>query len=151
MIESFSHVTVSCTDIDRSVAFYKKIGLEVTLTPGELDSDGVAKAFALSRGHLTVVHLAPKDAEGGMVIDLVQWLDPNPAGSAYPSVDYLGLTRLAFRVTDIDATASSLREAGVDFLSDEVQSFGKGVRSIAFKDPDGTILQLIEGLDKMSS
>lgn len=72
-----------------------------------------------------------------MTIDLVQWLDPPPAGQAYPTLANVGLTRLAFRVADIDRTAAGLRAAGVKSLSDAVQEFGRGVRSIALKDPDG--------------
>ena len=147
MITDFSHVTISCTDIDRSVAFYETLGLEVTNRIGELDSDGVAHAFDLPRGHLTVVHLAPHGTTGGMVIDLVQWLDPAPEGTPYPALNYLGMTRLAFRVDDIDATVAELRGRGVDsWLSPDVQPFGEGVRSIALTDPDGTILQLITDL-----
>lgn len=149
MIQDFSHVTISVIDMERSVRFYEMIGLKVLRRIGEMDSAGVAAAFALPRGHLTVVHLAPPNNSGKMVIDMVQWLDPKPTGQAYPTLNNLGLTRLAFRVDDIDGTAAKLRAAGVQFMSAEVEPFGQGVRSIAFKDPDGTILQLIQGLDAM--
>lgn len=149
MIRDFSHVTISCSDLERSIRFYEGIGLEVERRIGELDSDGVAKAFALPRGHLTVAHLRPCGSPGPMTIDLVQWLDPAPEGEAYASLANLGLTRLAFRVEDIDRTTADLRGAGVTFLSDEVQEFGRGVRSAAFKDPDGAVIQLIEGLAEM--
>ena len=149
MIQDFSHVTVSCSDMERSVQFYESLGLKVTRRIGELDSEGVAKAFDLPRGHLTVVHLEPKHLSGNMKVDLVQWLDPAPTGEAYAALNNLGLTRLAFRVNDIDATVAELRDKGISFMSEEVQPFGQGVHSIALKDPDGTILQLIEGLDAL--
>ncbi len=149
MIEDFSHVTISCSDLDRSVAFYEKLGLSVVRRIGELDSESVAKAFALPRGHLTVVHLAPPGATGPVMIDLVQWLDPQPGEPAYSRLDSLGINRLALRVTDLDATAAALKERGVEFLTDEPQPFGRGVRSIVTRDPDGTFLQLIEGLDDL--
>lgn len=151
MIRDFSHVTISCSDLERSIAFYKTIGLVVERRIGELDSDGVAKAFAMPRGHLRVAHLRPPDATGAMTIDLVQWLDPPPAGEPYASLANLGLTRLAFRVEDIDQTIEVFRLAGMTFLSDDVQDFGSGVRSVAFSDPDGTIIQLIEGLREMKA
>jgi catechol 2,3-dioxygenase-like lactoylglutathione lyase family enzyme len=151
MIQDFSHVTISCSDLERSIAFYERIGLVVERRIGELDADGVARAFDLPRGHLTVAHLRPADAAGTMTIDLVQWLDPPPEGAAYARLNNLGLTRLAFRVDNIDDTVRGLRAAGLAFLSDDVQEFGRGVRSIAFKDPDGTIIQLIEGLAEMKA
>jgi glyoxylase I family protein len=149
MISGFSHVTVSCSDIEQSVDFYTTLGLRLVRHIGELDSAGVAKAFALPRGHLTVVHLAPSDADGSVMIDLVQWLDPLPGEPAYSRLDSLGINRIAFRVDDIDGTVEKLRNAGVEFLTDTVEDFGRGVRSIVTRDPDGTFLQLIEGLDAM--
>lgn len=146
MIADFSHVTISCRDLERSVAFYEMIGLVVEHRIGVLDSEGVARAFALPRGHLEVVHLRPEKALGSMTIDLVCWIDPPPDGEAYAGLNNVGLTRLAFHVEDIDASVAELRRHDIRFLSDDVQSFGRGVRSIAFKDPDGAILQLIEGL-----
>ncbi len=146
MITDFSHVTISCADLDRSIAFYQSLGLVVTNRVGEVSSDGVARAFALPAGHLDVVHLGTPDGSG-MVIDLVRWINPAPAGTPYPALNYLGLTRLAFRVDDIDATVANLRAHGVtSWLSHNVQEFGRGVRSIALTDPDGTILQLITDL-----
>jgi 4-hydroxyphenylpyruvate dioxygenase-like putative hemolysin len=58
----------------------------------------------------------------------------------------VGINRLAFRVSDIDATTAALREQGITFLSQEPQTFGQGVRSIATAAPDGVFIQLIEGL-----
>lgn len=72
MIRDFSHVTISCSDLGRSVPFYEKIGLQVVRRIGVLDSHGVAAAFGLPRGHLTVVHLAPPGTDGPVLIDLVQ-------------------------------------------------------------------------------
>jgi hypothetical protein len=58
----------------------------------------------------------------------------------------VGINRLAFRVSDIDATTAALRERGITFLSRESQSFGPGIRSIVTTDRDGVFIQLIEGL-----
>lgn len=68
---------------------------------------------------------------------------------AYPALNSLGINRLAFRVEDIDATAAALTARGVAFLSPEPQAFGRGVRSIVLRDPDGAFIQLIEGLREM--
>ena len=81
-----------------------------------------------------------------MFIDLVQWLEPPSTGKAHPALNHVGLNRLAFRVSDIDATTAALRERGITFLSQELQSFGQGIRSIVTTDPDGVFIQLIEGL-----
>jgi hypothetical protein len=107
---------------------------------------GIAQAFQLPSGQNTVVYLAPPETNSKMFIDLVQWLEPPSTGKAHPALNHVGLNRLAFRVSDIDATTAALRERGITFLSQELQSFGQGIRSIVTTDPDGVFIQLIEGL-----
>jgi catechol 2,3-dioxygenase-like lactoylglutathione lyase family enzyme len=93
-----------------------------------------------------VAHLAPVQTTSRMFIDLVQWLEPLPVGEAYPALNHIGINRLAFRVSDIDATTASLREQGITFLSAESQTIGQSIRSIVTTDPDGVYIQFIEGL-----
>jgi catechol 2,3-dioxygenase-like lactoylglutathione lyase family enzyme len=145
MIKDFSHVTLNCRELARSVAFYQSLGLEVTRNVGELDSAGVARAFNLPAGHLKVVHLAPPGRTGNMKIDLCEWVDPQPTGVPYPTLNTLGWARLCFVVEDLDGTVQELTAKNIVFLS-EVQAFGQGVRSVCLHDPDGTVVQLIEGL-----
>lgn len=145
MIENFSHVTINCRDLDRSVAFYESIGLQVLKRIGELNSEANARAFRLPAGRLKVVHLGPKEPSENMRIDLVEWLDPQPTGEAYPTLNNIGLARLCFRVSNIQETVNHLKEKGIIFFS-EPQLLGQGVTTVCFNDPDGTTLQLIEGL-----
>lgn len=146
MIEDFQHVSITCRDIEQSISFYEKLGLKVIRQILDVREDGIAKAFQLPKGHLTVAYLAPPLATSKIFIDLVQWLEPESTGAAYTALNHVGLNRLAFRVTNIDATVASLRERGIIFLNDEPQVFGDGIRSIVTKDPDGVFVQLIEGL-----
>jgi glyoxylase I family protein len=146
MIEDFQHVSITCRDLERSVRFYERLGLQVIKRIGEVKEEGIAQAFQLPSGRLRVVYLAPPQATGKMFIDLVQWLEPPPMGEAYPALNHVGLNRLAFRVSDIDATTAALRAHGITFLSQEPQSFGQDIRSIVTTDPDGVFIQLIEGL-----
>ena len=145
MIEEFQHVCITCKDLEKSIQFYEKIGLTVTTPLLELDEAGIARAFQLPAGQLKVVHLAPPEATGKMFIDLVQWVDPPSSGVPYPTLDNVGINRLAFRVTDIEETTTSLRERGITFLSEEPQSFG-GIKTIVTTDPDGVFIQLLEWL-----
>ena len=90
--------------------------------------------------------MALPKATGKMFIDLVQWLEPPSTGEPYPALNHVGLNRIAFRVSDIDATTAALQERGITFLSREPQTFGQGIGSIVTTDPDGVFIQLIEGL-----
>ena len=145
MIEEFFHIALTCRDLERSIRFYESLGLVVTKRYGELQVESIARMFNMPSCRMKVVHLAPVAATGGMFIDLVEWLDPLPAGGPYPTVTHVGINRVAFRVPDIDATTASLREKGVTFLSEEPQSLGPGVRGIVTTDPDGVYVQFVEG------
>lgn len=145
MIEDFQHVCITCRDLERSIRFYERLGLTVIDPVLELDAKEIAQAFQLPRGHLRVVHLAPPEANSKMFIDLVQWVEPPSTGEPYPALDHVGINRLAFRVSNIDATTTSLRERGITFLSEEPQSFGS-IRTIVTTDPDGVFIQLLEWL-----
>ena len=146
MIDDFQHVSITCRDLERSVHFYERLGLKVIKHIGEVTEEGIAQAFQLPAGQLTVAYLAPPQATSRMFIDLVQWLEPPSTGEAYPALNHVGINRLAFRVSDIDATTAALRKQGITFLSRKPQSFGQGIRSIVTTDPDGVFIQLIEGL-----
>jgi glyoxylase I family protein len=146
MIDDFQHVSITCRDLERSVHFYERLGLKVIKRIGEVKEQGIAQAFQLPRGHLTVAYLAPPQATSKMFIDLVQWVEPPSTGEAYPALNHVGINRLAFRVSDIDVTTAALREQDITFLSHEPQPFGQGIRSIVTTDPDGVFIQLIEGL-----
>jgi hypothetical protein len=56
------------------------------------------------------VYLAPPQPTGKMFIDLVQWLTPPSTGDAYPALNHVGINRLAFRVSDRDATPLAIRQ-----------------------------------------
>jgi glyoxylase I family protein len=146
VIEEFLHISITCRDLDRSIQFYETLGLKVIKRLGEVDEDGIARGFRLPAARLAVAYLAPSKATGGMFIDLVQWLAPSSSGEAYPVLNHVGLNRMAFRVSDLDATTAALRDEGIEFLTREPQVFGEGIRCIVTTDPDGVFIQLIEGL-----
>jgi glyoxylase I family protein len=146
MINDFLHVSITCRDLERSIRFYETLGLQVIKRLGEVKEDGIARGFQLPAGRLAVAYLAPSRASSRMFIDLVQWLEPSSTGAPYPVLNHVGLNRIAFRVSDLEATTAALRDQGIEFLTHEPQVFGEGIRCIVTTDPDGVFLQLIEGL-----
>jgi glyoxylase I family protein len=140
-------VCITCRDLEQSIRFYERLGLEVISDVREFDEAGIAQAMQLPRGHIKVVHLAPPEATSRMFIDLVQWLEPPSTGEPYPALNHVGINRLAFRVPNIDAVAAALQQRGVTFLTQEPQLVGE-VRSIVTTDPDGVFIQLLEWLPR---
>ena len=78
----------------------------------------------------------------GAVIELMPARDDGPAP---PSVARFapGLRHLALRVSDFNAAYASLRQKGVEFLSDPGTATGGG-RIVSFRDPEGNELQIVE-------
>jgi catechol 2,3-dioxygenase-like lactoylglutathione lyase family enzyme len=76
------HVNVNCSDLDRSVAFYRdELGLEASLrtTPSEPQPGA---AFGLPEVRWDAWMMAGSDGFDGAVVDLLEWKVPAPVGAA---------------------------------------------------------------------
>jgi catechol 2,3-dioxygenase-like lactoylglutathione lyase family enzyme len=84
----------------------------------------------------------------GTTLDLLEWQDPVDPERPSGALHRLGIARIAMTTRDMDADVRTMREAGVEFLSEEPGAVPDGVggetRFICFKDPDGTVLELVE-------
>ncbi len=130
-IHGLDHVAVTVTDLDRALAFYQGVmGFRLL---GHIDFPND------SRGR-TLTHLDT----GRGVLELVSFAS-DPAGAA-PAVEdtRAGMQHLALRVTGLDAIAARLKEAGVTFTREPVTT-ANGARVAFFRDPDGMLIELIEG------
>ncbi|MDI2029606.1 VOC family protein [Saccharopolyspora sp. TS4A08] len=86
----------------------------------------------------------------------ISWLDAGPAriklvevgegdlGGWEPDDLQCGMRHVGMKVGDVDAQAARLREAGVEFTAHPKDAHG-GVRITFFTDPDGTLLEFVEG------
>jgi catechol 2,3-dioxygenase-like lactoylglutathione lyase family enzyme len=144
-IKDVFHVNVNCTNLERSRAFYELVGFKVVTELGEGGSKQMAKGLGLpagSKGKAVLMMLEP-DKPRGTRIDLIEWTNPATKGSPAPDLAHAGAVRIALWTIGIDEEYERLKGAGVEFLS-EVVSMGGGARFCCFKDPDGTILELID-------
>ena len=146
MFERFFHVNICVRDLDRSIPFYQELGFTKL-------NDFVADDPDLIRA---LVGVAAKKARGAFmrlgndpdapVLDLVQFFDPPTQDQPYPTLNHVGICRIAFVVDDIDKTHEKLKALNVEFV-------GQGgsihlpnvatVRVLMFKDPDGTVLDAV--------
>jgi len=144
-ISGMVHVNINCSDFERSRRFYEFLGFELLVMAPELNTPEVAAAVGMPPYHL----------KGGLMrlpgsqtlIDLLEWKEPHDDSPPYPHLYHLGLGRIAFATTDLDADVNSLKSQGVEFLSKpatvEMENMPTS-RFVCFKDPDGTILELVE-------
>jgi catechol 2,3-dioxygenase-like lactoylglutathione lyase family enzyme len=144
-ITGMMHVNVNVSDFDRARAFYERLGFQVVWEVPERNTPEVAAAVGMPpyrvRGALMALPGTPT------LIDLLEWKEPRDASPPYPHLYHLGLARIALTTRDLDADMAELEREGVEFLSPPASLAGPGgaaTRFVCFKDPDGTVLELVE-------
>ena len=151
----FFHVNVNCSDLDRSLAFYKAIGFKEVQDFGEtgkqenptLGNEALGPVLGLpvglkARARLLMLDENPRSTR----LDLIQWIEPRPEGSPYPHLTHLGIARICFKVRDIDDLYRAVCEAGGKPFTEPLMIEMGGTRQKVFcvPDPDGTILEFMD-------
>ena len=148
---SWGHININVSDLEVSIAFYEKLGFSV-LIPGvpylgierealnEIPSDqGEAlKVAAGTRARACIMQLD----DGFPKIDLTEFSKASPQAAG--ANDDLGLVRLCLATRNLPQDYETLTAAGVELLSEPTAGVG-GMADIAIcRDPDGTLIELIE-------
>jgi catechol 2,3-dioxygenase-like lactoylglutathione lyase family enzyme len=125
MIKSFDHFTITVTDMERSIKFYRDIlGLPVL---GKLvKEDGIFVYLKLGTG-------------------MIELFEFNNKGKPYQvkELEDIGIQHLGLKVDSVDEVTERLKKEDVKFVV-EPRSVD-GVRLAFFKDPDGIFLEIMEG------
>ncbi|MGH7960335.1 MAG: VOC family protein [Candidatus Binatia bacterium] len=148
MLQRIFHVNICVRDMERSIRFYQDLGF-TKVNDFVLDDPSVGDALGLQAKKLRGVFMRLGDNPDAPVLDLVQFIDPSPQGQPYPTLNNIGICRIAFTVDDIDKTYEELKAKRVEFLAPLKKIDGPGgakIGVVCFKDPDGTILELISGM-----
>lgn len=139
------HVNINVTDFARSKAFYERLGFTHLMDVNKTADGAVAAAVGTDRYVVRGALMAHRD---GTVIDLLEWQAPRDERPPYDTLFRPGLARLALTTTHLDDDVKRLKEAGVVFISEApgvvADGLGGHTRFICFKDPDGTVLELVE-------
>ena len=147
MFKRFFHVNICVSDMERSIQFYERIGFtkvgDFMLGGGE---PGIGVALGLAVKQLRGVFMRLNDDPNAPVLDLVQFVDPPHQGKPYPTLNNIGICRIAFLVDDITSVYEKLQALDVEFIA-PLNMFdgprGSKIGVVCFKDPDGTVLELI--------
>jgi catechol 2,3-dioxygenase-like lactoylglutathione lyase family enzyme len=123
-----SFLEAGVRDLDRSVDFYRSL-LELSPLPVP-DAPGGRRRVALSAGPL-LLRLTETGADG-------------PSGDWTTDDLQRGFRHVGFKVGDLDARAERVRAAGWPFHLEPLDAVG-GVRIAFFCDPDGLMLEFIQG------
>lgn len=146
-ITGMVHFNVNCSDYDRSLRFYAVLGFKEIWRVPERNTAEVAAAVGMPPYRVKGGLLALEGATSPVVIDLLEWLEPRDESPPYPHLYHYGIARIALASSDLDGDMARLEAAGARFLSEPAQmpaSSGSRARFVCFKDPDGTVLELVE-------
>ena len=85
--------------------------------------------------------------------DLMHWSEPGPKRGQPQPVDAAGTSRIALLVDNLDGIYQDLSAQGVEFLSEpifndqplEVARSTSRTGFVCLRDPDGTLIELVEG------
>jgi len=162
MITGIIHFNVVCTDLDKSIEFYRD------MLGGELLGD--AKRNSAERGVDTTgsgiamgFEEVPEwracfirfgDDERATRIDLLQWLKPVVVGKPLEEMNHVGIPRVALACDDVDKIYNDLKAKGVEFISPpqmlDLKRGDIGLRMIKIvlcRDPDGVAVEFVESIE----
>ncbi|MFE1744565.1 VOC family protein [Coleofasciculus sp. H7-2] len=146
MLEALFHCNVNVTDLDRSLPFYEMLGFKVILDYSQgLSSPEIAKAFGLVHARVRGVQLSVGDDPKLTRIDLVEFIEPKTEGDPYPHLYHTGINRISIRTKNLQQMYEKLKAKNVNFLSEPVTISGTNFTFVCCTDPDGTVLQFVEG------
>lgn len=148
-IQSFSHVGVCVSDLERATAFYREVlGFRelFTMTFG----DELAATMEVDGCRFESRMLARDDVR----VELLHWLEPPVEGAgpaARRAMTAVGMTHLCFRVDSLDDLLDAAERHGGGAhhgTLSVLQGVGEGggdVRVVYATDPDGTRIEFMEG------
>jgi catechol 2,3-dioxygenase-like lactoylglutathione lyase family enzyme len=114
---------INVSDYDLAVEFYQKVGFKLVS-----EANGIATIALQDGRHFTLTESTSTD-------------------QAYEDVNHLGIARIAIETTNIDQDIAVLQANGIQFFTNAAivpsgpLSF---LRYVAFEDPDGTVIELVE-------
>ena len=147
MLTRLFHVNICVRDMERSIRFYQQLGFN-KVDDFTVEDPSVGEGLGLKASKVRGVFMRLGDDPNAPVLDLVQFVDPPTQGQPYSTLNNVGICRIAFAVDDIDKTYENLKKMDVEFVA-PLKTIGLGgtqTSFVCFKDPDGTVLELISGL-----
>ena len=139
-------IGMTCSDLDRSVAFYTQLGFRETM---RVDAGRDTGDHLRLEGPVAMQEVLMAAPGGGDVsLLLAGFTRPAVVVRAPQPANALGAWRVAMLVDDVDRSCELLRAASIELMSDPVaMSMGPGLprlRFVCFRGPDGEVVELIE-------
>jgi len=151
------HFNINTSNFKRSKQFYRRLGFVDAIGPfPETNTIEVAHSIGVKGPYhfyaeiLYLGRLGSKSGDllkpHGRFIDMIEWKNPLNESPAYPHLYHLGISRVAFSTTHLEADMNALAASGAEFLSAPARRVD-GSRFVIGRDPDGTFFELLERQD----
>ncbi len=162
-INRFAHTVINVSDADRALDFYQatfpvrplhRINGPAQAYPGLGIAHGQCRGWVLeSRAHVRPPGLLAAEFPARH-LHLVEWLEPCPVGSPYAEANHVGIYRQNSLVSGLDEAYGAVCANGGRPYGEpswiELTPDGFSVRVFAFRDPDGSTLEMIEADDPVA-
>jgi catechol 2,3-dioxygenase-like lactoylglutathione lyase family enzyme len=141
----FLHVNLNCESLDATEDLYSaKLGLSARMrTDPKVATDGSILGLDGETYCETSFLYDSRGGRGGCALEAIEYSSPplkrDPSGDPTRP----GIRSALLTVANLDATASMLRDGGID-LSEPVDGLISGARSLLLTDPDGVVVELSE-------
>ena len=144
-MSSLDHIGLTVGDLDRSIRFYSTV-LDCVVRERAVIKGAEVEALTGVAG--AVIHTADLNLPSGGMLELLQYLGPNPTVLAQRRFD-AGHSHIAFTVKDVDATRMRALNAGALDCSPAVTLNEPGsswdqARVCYALDPDGRTIEFVE-------
>ena len=139
------HVGITVSNLDKSISFYRDLlGFNITK---EMDESGqhIDNFSGLENVDVRTVKMSGTD---GSMIELLYYRShpENNEENVSKNITKVGCSHFALTVTDLPALCSRLLENELVVLCDPQYSPDGNVRLTFCRDPDGTLIELVEEL-----
>ncbi|HVN89006.1 MAG TPA: VOC family protein [Candidatus Binataceae bacterium] len=148
MITSIFHININCTNFERSLDFYQKLGFKVVRDLGETALRKVNPGLRLPvDARLRAVLMVLGDNPRSTRLDLIEWKSPKTIGTANADLLHAGMARIALRTKTLIEDYEDLKTKGIEFWTEPIMIDLPGAKQEGFvccQDPDGTVIELIQ-------
>lgn len=143
-VKAIRHTGIVVSDLEQALHFYVDLlGLKVTKRMDE-SGEYIDNISGLKNVRVTTVKMA---AEDGNLIEILYYHSHQRKSAKNRETCETGISHIAFTVENVDAEYERLSKAGVPFNSTPQKSPDGYARVTFCRDPDGTLIELVEMLN----
>jgi len=137
------HTGIVVRDLEASLRFYRDVLGLVPWKRAVEEGRFIDQIVGLDSVRLSWVKLK---APNGGVIELLEYLSPVMLHHER-AMQEKGMSHVAFTVGDLDESYKTLKNAGYECINPPALSLDGSVKVLYCRDPDGTIIELVQELN----